>query len=112
MAKPHEIGPAATPLWSVSRSELHLTVGLQRPIRELATPGISSVDLTAAPDGVVSSSFRPYRFRTFGCLFSEGRSAFQKPESATIVRPPTDEPKTVRPESKNGKLRFTLLRPP
>jgi SNF2 family DNA or RNA helicase len=113
MVKPHDFGGVATPLWSVPGAQLRLTVGLQPSIHELATPGISSTDLTAAPDGVVSSSFRPYRFKIIGCLFPEGRTTFPKPAAAATVPPvPAEQRRADRVAPRNGKRRFTRIEPP
>jgi SNF2 family DNA or RNA helicase len=129
MAKLHDSGDAGAPLWSIAESRLRIEVEtlaslapavdarganstLQLACLQSVSPAVKSVNLTAAPDGVVSSVFRPYRFRTVGCLFPEGRAACEplldKPSYSTpAIIPPTNVSNRA-----TGQHRFTRVRPP
>jgi SNF2 family DNA or RNA helicase len=84
------------------------TVGLE----PFPTPQTRAVDLTLAPDGVVSWSFAPLAVRTVGCLFSEGaaRAAGARP-AAAFGRSPSLRRSSAAPLGAVPKGR-TRVRPP
>jgi SNF2 family DNA or RNA helicase len=120
MAKPHDVEAVVAPLWSVSSSELGMTVGLRKPSTTTTVdscdtsgvPAVTAVDLDVLTDGVVSSSFRPYRFRTVGCVFPEGQAARGTPVGDKIDAKALSIGPPIQLNSTGEKRHFTRLKPP
>jgi SNF2 family DNA or RNA helicase len=122
MAKLHDLGGPATVCCSIAASALRLDVEVISAVAppivghvrgfQCAPPTVTTVDLNAVPDGVASSSFRPYRLRTVGCMFPEGRAASPTTIGKTIDFVPDADGTADRWNSTDHKRRITRLRPP
>ncbi len=107
-----ELAITPTPVLRSSEGASNRCADVDWEWEPIAAPQTAAVDLTLAPDGVVSSSFPPLTVRTVGCLFPDGAARLAGDQPPASTGRPAHPPATAKAAPCPVSHGRTRIRPP